>query len=64
MIFFNNFLQVWLIDNQRYQFPPFIYINRADEVYHLFRGSKLLGDIKYLTKPVKLEAEAVRICTE
>ena len=37
---FNNLLQVWLIVNQRYQVPPFIYTNQDDEVSHLARGRK------------------------
>ena len=49
----NNFLQVWLIGNQRYQIPPFRYINWADEVSILVRGSKVLGDMKYLMRSVK-----------
>ena len=60
----NNFLQVWLIGNQRYQVPPLIFINWADEVSHFVRGSKVLGDMKYLMKSVKLSAEAVVIWTE
>ena len=39
----NNFLQVWLIGNQRHQVPPFRYINWADEVSHLVRKRKVLG---------------------
>ena len=46
----NTFLQVWLIDNQRDKFPPFIYIIREGEVYHLVRGRKVLGDTKYLMR--------------
>ena len=60
----NNFLQVWLIFNQRGQVPLFRYINRADEVDNLVRGSKVLGCIKYLMWSVKLAAEAVGIWTE
>ena len=44
----NNFLQVWLIGNQRYRVPPFRYINRDDDVSPLVRGRKVLGDMKYL----------------
>ena len=39
----NNFLQVWLIGNQRDQDPPFRYINQAGEVSHLVRGRKIWG---------------------
>ena len=37
----------------------FIYINQDDEVYHLVRRRKLIGDIKYLMKSVKCAAEVV-----
>ena len=60
----NNFLLVWLLGNQRYQVTLFRYMNRDDEVYHLFRGRKWLGDIKYLMRSVKLEAEVADIWTE
>ena len=60
----NNLLKYLLIGNQRYQVPPFIYINRVDKVYHLGRGSKVLGDMKYLMRSVKLAAGAVGIWTE
>ena len=43
----NNFSQLLLIVNQRYQVPPFRYINQADELSHLVRGSLVLGDMKY-----------------
>ena len=43
----NTFLQVWLIDNQRDKVPPFRYISREDEVSHLVRGRKVLGDMRY-----------------
>ena len=49
----NNFPQVWLIGNQRDQVPMFIYIDRVDEVSHLVRGRKFLGDVKYLVRSVK-----------
>ena len=49
----NNFLQVLLIGNQRDQEPPFRYIKRADEVYHLIIIRKVLGDMKYLMRSVK-----------
>ena len=52
----NNFLQVWLICNQRDQVLPFRYINKADEVSNFVRGSKVLGDMKYLMRSVKLAA--------
>ena len=48
----DKFPQVWFICNQRDQIPPFRYINRADEVSHLVRGSKFLGDVKYLMRSV------------
>ena len=60
----NNFLQFWLIGNQRDQVPPFRYINCDDELSHLVRGSKVLGDMKYLMRSIKLASEAVGICTE
>ena len=63
-LYVNSFLQVWLIDNQIYQVPPFRYINWYGEVYHLVRGRKLLGDMKYLTRPVKQSSEVVGIWTE
>ena len=50
--------------NQRYQPPPFIYINWGDEVSRLVRGRKMIGDMKYLMTPVKWAAEAVVIWTE
>ena len=40
----DNFLQVWLIGNQRYQVSPLRYIDQYDEVSHLVRGSIVLGD--------------------
>ena len=48
----NNFLQVWLLGNQRYPVTPFRYINRADKVSHFFRGRKVLGDMKYSMRSV------------
>ena len=60
----NNFLQVWLIGNQRDQVPLFRYINRYDEVSSFVRGRKVLGDMKYLMRSVKQAAEAVGIWTE
>ena len=49
----NNLFQVWFIGNQRDHVTPFRYINPDDEVSHLVRGSKVLGDIKYLMRLVK-----------
>ena len=39
-------------------------MNQADEVYHLFLGRKVLGDMKYLMSSVKRAAEVVGIWTE
>ena len=39
----NDFPQVLLIGNQRYQVLLFRYINQADEVSHLVRERKVLG---------------------
>ena len=52
-----DFLQVWLIGNQRYQVIPFRYINWADEVSHLVIGRKVLRYKKYVMRPVKRTAE-------
>ena len=60
----NNFFQVWLIGNQRDQAPLFRYMNRDDEVYHLVRGGKFLGDMKYLMRSVKRAVGAVGSWTE
>ena len=60
----NMFLQVFPIENKRYQVILFIYINRDDEVSHLVRGRKLRRDMKYLMRSVKPAAEAVGIWTE
>ena len=60
----NNFFQVLLIDNQIDQVTLFKYINQADEVYHLVRGRKLLGVMKYLSRSVKRAEEVVGILTE
>ena len=60
----NKFLQVLLICNQRYQVPPFRYINQYDKVSHFVIVMKVLGDMKYLTRSVKRAAEAVGIWTE
>ena len=49
----NNFLQVLLIGIQMDQVPLFIYINQYNEVFHFYRVSKLIGDMKYLMRPVK-----------
>ena len=53
-----------LIGNQRDYITPFIYINRADEVYLFVRVRKGLGDMKYLTSSVKRAVEKVGIWTE
>ena len=58
-----NFLQGWLIGDQKYQDPPFRYINQAYEVSHFFRGNKVLGDMKYLMISVKQAAVVVVIVT-
>ena len=63
-LFFDNFLEVWLIGNQRNQVHPFIYINWYNWLSHLVRGSKVLGGKKYLMRSVKQAAEAVGIWTE
>ena len=60
----NNFIQVWLIGNQGDWVTMFIYINQSDQVYHLVRGRKVLGDMKYLMRQVKRAEEAVVIFTE
>ena len=60
----NNSLQVLLIGNQRDQVPPLRYIDQNDKVYHLVKGRKVLGDMKYLTRPVQLAVEGVGIWTE
>ena len=62
--FLNNFLQVLLIGNQRDQVPTFRHINLDDEVSHLVRARKVLGDMKYLMRSVKRAAEAVGIWTK
>ena len=48
----NNFPQVLLIGNQRDQVTLLTYINWDDEVSRLVRGRKVLGDMKYLMRPV------------
>ena len=60
----NNFLQVCLLVNQRYQVSLLIFINRTEEVYRLVRGSKVIGDKKYLMNSDKQLEEAVRIWTK
>ena len=60
----NHFLQVLLIGNQIYWVPPFIHINRYDEVFNLVRGRKVPGDMKYLIRTVKQAAEVIGIWTE
>ena len=37
-----NFLQVWLIGNQRDQVPPLRYVNQDDGVSNLVIGCKVL----------------------
>ena len=49
----NNFHQIWLIGNERNQVPPFIYVNRADEISYLVMGRKALGYMKYLMRSYK-----------
>ena len=63
-LFLNKSFQVWLIGNQRYQVPLFIYINQADEVSHFIRGGKFPRHIKYLMRSVLRATEAVGIWTE
>ena len=60
----NNPLQVWLMNNQRYQVPPLRYINHNDEVSILVIGRKVIGDIKYLMRSLKRAVKAVGIWTE
>ena len=60
----NNLLQALLIVNQRYQVTLFRYINCDYEVSRLVRGTKVLGDMKYLMRLVKRAAEAVGIWIE
>ena len=60
----NNFLQVLLICNQRYQVPPFRYINQYNKVSHLVIVMKVLGEMKYLMRSVKQAADAVGIWTD
>ena len=60
----NNFPQVLLIGNQRYQVPTFRYINWEYEEYRLVSSGKVLWDMKYLMRSVKRGEEAVGIWTE
>ena len=60
----NILLQVLLISNQRDQVTLLRYINQDNEVSHLVRVRKVLGDMKYLMKSVKQAADAVGIWTE
>ena len=62
--FFNHSPQVWLIGNQIYQIPSFRCINQDDELSHMVRGRKVLGDMKYLIRSVKRAADSVGIWTE
>ena len=63
-IFLNNLFQVWLIVNQRYHVPLSRYINHSGGVSHFFRGIKVLGDMKCLSRSVKRAEEAVGMWTE
>ena len=49
----NILLQVLLISNQRDQVTLLRYINQDNEVSHLVRVRKVLGDMKYLMRSVK-----------
>ena len=60
----NDFLRVWLIDNQRYQVSPFRYINWDDGLSHLVRGRKVIWDMKQLMKSVKQTEKAAGTWTE
>ena len=60
----NHHLQVWLIGDQRYQVPLFIYINPDDDMSCLVIVSKVLGATKYLMRSVKRSAKAVGFWTE
>ena len=60
----NNFLQVFLIFNQRDQVTPFWYINQAGKISHLVIVMKVIGDMKYLMRSVKRAADALGIWTE
>ena len=59
----SNFLQVWFICNQIDQVPLFRYIIWSGEVYPLIRERKVIGDIKYLMKSVKIAVGAVGVWT-
>ena len=63
-LYSNSSLQVWLIGNHRYQIPLFRYINQYDKVSILVIGSKVIGDMKYLMRSVKLAAKAIGIGSE
>ena len=60
----NNFLQVWLISNQRDPVNLFRYINWANEVPPLVRERTVVVDINCLMRLVILAAEAVGIWTK
>ena len=60
----NNFLQILLICNQKYQFPPFGYIIQDYDVSHLVRVRKVTGHMKSLMRLVNRGVEAVEICTD
>ena len=44
--------------------PPFRYINQDDKISHLVIVMKVLGDMTYLMRSVKQEADAVGIWSE
>ena len=52
-LYLYNLFQVLLVGNQRDQVLPFRYINQDDEVSHFVRGSKVIGDMRYLMRSVK-----------
>ena len=60
----NNFLQVCLNCNQRYQVFLFRHVDWADGVYHFCERIKSDRDMKSLMSSVKQAAEVVGICTE
>ena len=62
-LWLKNFLQVLLLCNQRYQVPLLIYINQYGQVSCLVIGRKLLGDMKYLMRSVKIAVEGVGVWT-
>ena len=58
-LYLNSLPQVLLIGNKSDQVPLVRYINLADEVYHLVRVRKVIGDMKYLMTSVKQASDAV-----